>query len=216
MRKSLVVVFVALVLAASSAVANAGTIVLDLTSDHCTGLCGPQASFGTVTLTEVDADTVTVDIVLFNGNKFVKTGFDGVVGFNLTGNQTLTVDNITTGFVLLQSGPYSQFDGFGTFEYVIDGTFKKGAGNAVPGPLSFTVSGTGLTAASFLEYSIAGGGDPAYFAVDIISGTNGNTGLVDASTSREITEVPDGGSALTLLGSALFAIGMLRRKVHRN
>ena len=91
---------------------------------------------------------------------------------------------------------------------------QKGGAGAQLGPLNFTVSGTGLTAASFLELS-TGSGQHAYFAVDILSGTTGKTGLVDAS-GFTTTEVPDGGSTVTLLGSVFFAIGILRRKLRKN
>ena len=48
----------------------------NFTSDHCTGGCGPQSSFGTVTLTQVGND-VNVVVSLLNGNQFVKTGAGG-------------------------------------------------------------------------------------------------------------------------------------------
>ena len=218
MKKSLVMAFTVLALAASSAVADAATITLDLTSDHCTGTCGgavggavAQTSFGTVTLTDTVAGTVAVNITLLNGNRFVTTGFDGVVGFNLIGNPSVSYTGVTSGFVGQNYGPYTQFDGFGTFEYAITATFGNGA-PGVAGPLNFTVTGAGLTSASFLEKSTAGD-DLAYFGVDILSGTTGKTGLVDASVaSVPDTPVPDGGSTAALLGSALLAFGIVRGK----
>jgi len=223
MKKSLVMAFTVLALAASSAVADAGTITLALTSDHCSGTCagagegGPaQTSFGTITLTDTVAGSVAVNITLLNGNKFVATGFDGVVGFNLINNPTVSYTGVTSGFTGLPYKPYDKFDGFGTFEYAIAANFGNGAGNAVAGPLNFTVTGTGLTAASFLEKSTAGD-DQAYFAVDILSGSNGKTGLVDASVaSVPDTPVPDGGSTAALLGSALLAFGVVRGKLSKS
>jgi hypothetical protein len=71
-----------------------------------------------------------------------------------------------------------------------------------------------VTVDNFAELSSASGGSvQAFFAVDIISflpGFGGNTGWVDASTPG--TSVPDGGATITLLGSVLFGLGMLRRR----
>jgi hypothetical protein len=71
-----------------------------------------------------------------------------------------------------------------------------------------------VTIASFAELSI--GSNQAFFAVDVISSLPGftpNTGWVDASTPGT---VPDGGSTAMLLGSVLFGLGMLRRRLGRN
>ena len=48
--------------------------VYDLTLDHCTNPCGPQASFGTIT-TSVDGDNTGMDVsvMLLNGNSFTNT-----------------------------------------------------------------------------------------------------------------------------------------------
>ena len=40
-------------------------------------------------------------------------------------------------------------DGFGYFEYGVRNNTGNGGVNALPGPLAFTVNGTGLTIASF-------------------------------------------------------------------
>jgi len=214
MKKTLGMALVALALVGSATVANATPITLNILSDHCTGGCGPQTGgFGTISLTEVDFNSVAVVINLLNGNKFADTGFDGIVGFNLIGNPTVTYTDVSAGFEGLGYGPYSKFNGFGTFEYAIAGTFGNGGGNAVFGPLMFTVNASSaITAQSFLEFS-SGKGESAYFVVDILSGTTGNTGLVDVSTIPN--RVPDGGSTATLLGSVLLGVGLLRQRFGR-
>jgi len=66
----------------------------NFTSDHCTAACGPQSSFGTVTLTQVGSN-VNVVVSLLNGNQFVKTGAGGNMYF-LFDNAGITLANITS------------------------------------------------------------------------------------------------------------------------
>ena len=67
---------IGLLLAASSARAD----LFNLTSDHCSGGCGPQTSFGTVELTQVGAN-VNVTVSLLNGNQFIETGSGAMMNF---------------------------------------------------------------------------------------------------------------------------------------
>src|SRR5262245_11234705 len=57
----------------------------DLTSDHCTGAggCGTPP-FGQVLLVQNGAN-VDIDVTLFNGNKFVKTGSADFQNFKFNG-----------------------------------------------------------------------------------------------------------------------------------
>src|SRR5262245_46669104 len=74
------------------------------TSDHCggTGTClTGQTSGGTVTVTQSATDTLSFDVQLANGNKFVNTGFDASFGFNLAGISTITYAGISSGFALV-------------------------------------------------------------------------------------------------------------------
>ena len=57
----------------------------------------------------------------------------------------------------------------------------NGGGNGFAGPLSFRLTGTGLTLDDFAEKSI-NGDVAAFFALDIYSKATGNTGLVDCCT----------------------------------
>jgi VPDSG-CTERM motif len=183
-----------------------------LTSDHCTGGCGPQpGGFGTVTLTQVGAN-VNVTVNLINGNQFVKTGSGGSMYF-LFDNAGITLANITNiSPALLGGNPLSAFqgpimaDGTGTWQWGIGCALcPNGGAGAFPGPLSFTVTNTTL-AAMEVGHLVNGVGIEIFVA-DILSGTNGNTGPVDAHGGM----VPDGGATVMLLGTALGMLGVVRR-----
>jgi len=162
------------------------------TSDHCDPLCGPQPTgFATITGTQVGVDTVSVTITPLNGNGLVG-GLNGLTTFtfNSLQNQAITfnfganaalfdVSNSATNTA--NAGAISQ-DGFGTFEYGFNYIGGNGGSNPFTGPLTFTLSGAGLTLASFTELSTNPPGNvPAFMALDIISalGGVGNTGVVD-------------------------------------
>ena len=106
------------------------------------------------------------------------------------------------------AGTYHE-NGTGDFEYGVVWGGGSGGGNADPNPvLSFTITGTGLTLAS-LEQNAAG----QFFAADIISGTTGNTGAVDASQALPPTSIPEPETyALMLAGLGLMGFVARRRK----
>lgn len=185
----------------------------NFTSDHCTGGCGPQP-FGTVTLTQVGND-VNVVVSLFNGNKFVETGA-GNNNYFLFDNAGITLANITNisapfapGALTATIGGHA--DGTGNWMWGITcPTCGTGGGNAILGPISFTVTNTTL-AAMEVGHSVSGFGTELFVA-DILSGTTGNTGPVDVNTPAV---VPDGGATVMLLGGALGALGIARRYLKR-
>jgi hypothetical protein len=187
-----------------------------LTSDHCSGTCGgganPQPSFGTIVVTDLPGDVLGFNITLINGNKFVQTGLDLTFGFNLAGNPTLTYSGLSSGFTIpggtsptQTSGTYHE-NGTGNFQYGVVWGGGGGGGNADTNPvLSFSVTGTGLTLASLQQNAVG-----QYFAADIISGTTGNTGAVDASL---VTSVPEPETYATMLaGLGLLGFVAARRK----
>jgi hypothetical protein len=202
------VVALFLLLAVGATSASANTLTFNLTSDHCTGGCLPAGgSAGTIVLTDTGTGTVSVSVTLGSAFKFVSTGFQTDFGFNLTGTPTITYSGVTSGFAATGGSPQSagslMMDGTGSFQYGVTCTAcGSGGSNPQTGPLNFTISGTGLSTASFTT-----NGANQYFAVDILG--QGNTGAVDASLAPT---VPDGGMTLMLLGGALVGLETLRRK----
>jgi hypothetical protein len=202
--------------------ASAETITFQLTSDHCNGAggcLGGASSAGTVTIKDVSAGVVSVDVTLNAGFKFVSTGMETDFGFNLAGGPTITESALTTGWTpenivnntesaLLGNNGFHD-DGTGFFEYGETCTIcGNGASNAQPGPFDFTITASGLTTASFIRNAPVGGAAQGqFFVVDLI-GNGGNTGPVDAS----FAVVPDGGMTLMLLGGVLVGLETLRRR----
>jgi hypothetical protein len=196
--------------------ASANTVQYLLTSDHCSngGCLSGQGSAGTITVTDVSGG-VTVDVTLNSNFGFINGGFDAVFGFNLLNTPSITYSGVNSGWVVVGGNPQSastanngnglHMDGTGYFQYGLDcpvAACGHGASNPYYLPLDFTITGTGLTTASFTTNAIG-----EYFAVDII-GPNGNTGGVDAS----VQGVPDGGITVMLLGGALVGLATLRRR----
>ncbi len=191
----------------------------DLTIDKCTGGCGTPP-FGTVTLTDVGANQVQVQVDLADPNEFVATGFPGSFGFNIDGAPTISVSFVNPpsnpsdwSLVSTQSGAL-QFDGFGNFMYAIFcDSCGKGASNPNPGPLEFIVTAPGLTASSFEVLSGVPPGDTQVFFVADIIGATGLTGPVGGGESGGGPGVPEP-TSLLLLGSGLVALALAasRRK----
>lgn len=204
------------------------------TSDHCTDGCGPQASgFATIFGTQVDANTVSVTITPLNGN--------GLVG-GLNGLTTFTFNNTTNAAITFNFGLNAALfdvsnsatntanpgsinnDGLGQFEYGFN-YIPPGGSDPFFGPLTFTLSAAGgLSLDSFAELStIPPGNLPSFFALDIISGTNGRTGVVDCCEGvinplqPPPPEVPIPG-AVWLFGTGLACLYALnrRRKAKKN
>jgi len=203
----------------SSQAAYATTIQYDLTSDHCTGTCGPAGTlFGTITLTDI-AGGVQLRVDLAAGFVFIKTGSEDVaVGFNLTNNASITEG---TGALAnsdwdLKSGTAGSLhlDGFGNFEYGLRCLVcGPGASSPAGSPMIFNIIGA-VNVANFVELTTGGASDHPYFAVDVYSSITGKTGWVDASEPGH--SVPDGGSTAMLLGSAMVGLSVLRRKFGSN
>ena len=186
--------------------------VYDLTLDHCSVACGPQASFGTITTSD-DADGVGMDVsvVLHNGNSFTNTGLNAFV-FNLSGTPTITIANVVSSpsadtFSLNLPAPTpggNHQDGFGNWPYALELNGQQGGGGG-PTNLSFEIKGAGTDLASFIPVFDSVDNKNVYFSADIYSGTTGATGPVGAT----LTAVPEPATwALMLFGLGAIGAGM--------
>jgi len=184
-----------------------------LTSDHCTGTCGPGGTvFGTVNVTQSAVDSLTFVVALNNGSSLINTGFPVTVGFSLTGIGSVTYTGLTAGFSIAggtnpQANGALHVDGFGDVGFGVLWDLQGGCCGTTGG-LSFTITAPGLSLANLLEP----------FVADILSGLNGNTGLVDASqpgTPRTVgVPGPVLGAGLPglLSGLGLWFLNRMRRR----
>jgi len=204
MKKYLVILFCLVGLAVSQA-ANALTINYLLTSDHCTSGCGPAGTiFGTVTLTQ-NLTTVDITVHLATPFAFAKTGSadDQAFKFNATGVALgdITVDAHTP-TLTADAGAFNG-DGTGTFGFgIICASCGGGLSNGFTSDIVFHVANA--TIADLTAPNLNGN----VFVADVGNTSTGATGPIDATTPS----VPDGGSTVTLLGSVLLGLGLLRRR----
>lgn len=208
-----------LVLVTMTTPAKADTIY-DLTIDNCSGGCqpgSPGTSMGSITLHDNGGGSVTVTVQLVSPLELVNTGLHETIDFNLTGITSINLSGMSTHLINLDTGTNGgtqtaktdntdHFDGFGNFEYAIALDTAQGAGGAIPTPVSFTVSATGLTVDSFATDGI---GANTFFGVDVYNSLNGNTGPIGGSTPRTTATEP---SSLVLLGSGLLGFAVVRRR----
>jgi hypothetical protein len=220
-RNSALIVGAAVMFGLTLGASNASADPIDfetfqLTSDHCGGGggCGNQTPFGVVTVDEFADGSLLFNVHLLNGNTFVNTGFPLSFAFNVTGVSSVTYSLLTNGWGvpdgtgtdgMTQAGANYHQDGTGFFQYgVLWGTGGGGAGTSQD--LNFKISGTGLSLDALSKNA-----NGQFFAADILSGTTGQTGNVDASTGGGKTPfggTPDGGSTILLLGLSLLGLGI--------
>lgn len=222
MRKLLLAVAAACVLPLLGGPANADpiSVVFELTSDHCTGGClTDQDRAGTVTVKQQDPgdDTLLFSVQLEHGNQFINGGFDASFGFNLDGFASVLYSaiNPAANYTIPNSVGNTQtsgslhMDGTGFFQFGLDG-IGSGGSDPLGDTLSFTISAGGLSLASLTQNA-----EGQFFAVDIISGTTGFTGGVDASvvctSCNPDIDTPEP-TSLLLVGSALLGLGIARRR----
>jgi hypothetical protein len=169
----------------------------------CTTRDSGCGTFGTVTVSSVSSTEVKVNVTLASGDDFVKTSAGHALSFDLSGNPSITISNLTSGFTATStsSGHSTSTNGTGFFEYWIDTGLSR-----ISGPLNFdvTVAG-GIKPESFIQNL-----DNLFFSVDIGINCNKNgcrySGNVAAPTGVD-PPVPEP-SSLSLFGFALVTLGL--------
>jgi hypothetical protein len=221
---SLIAVALAAFPSGKSAKADA---IYNLTYDSCSGGCGNgqgtnNNSFGTVTLSQVNADQVLVTVQL-NTNVSLDTDFVNTgngsnhqpFAFNLDTSGTISGISNTNYFAVGPTG--DSISGLGTFSNTIACTNAcppGGSGADQLGDLlSFRVTNnSGLSISDFVANTPNG----HFFAADVL-GPSGNTGEVAANDAPTITTGGDGDpsvpepSSLALLAGGLLCIQGVRR-----
>jgi hypothetical protein len=208
--------------------ALASTITYSLTANDqsgtmCTTGC-PGAPYGTVAVSTVQTNEVLVSLSLNPGEVFSLPGGNGAgmpLLFDLSGNPTVTVSNLSTltpgvsgkpvgTLALHQSSSGIMADGTGSWNYDIScTTCGTGTSGQYTGVISFDLTATGLTPASFAKNTKG-----LFFGTDIgiPNGSGGYTTGDVAATAGTPVPLP---AAAWLLCSAVGGLGAFaRRKRH--
>ena len=160
--------------------------------------------FGTINLNLNGSGGIDVSIAMAPG--FGIFGQGGAFGFNVVGSTAgLTITGLSSGF---SQGAAGQMDGFGNFQFVING--PPPAGNP-PTALSFTVSRTGGFSSVFdiVTGSACANADQCDFAAHVYAFGSGLTGFA----GNGVTPEP---ATLVLLGSGLLGLGGYVRRRTKN
>ncbi len=195
--------------------------------------CCGSGPFGTVDLAQTTSSLVTATVTLNNPYLFVDTGGAGAFTFNIANivfsNLTFVVNpaSVAAGFssTVSGNGTFNQHeDGFGFFDYAIQGDANHTSGGSTPigQLLTFTIptkDASNLPLSDF-QLNSTGGGTASFIAADIIRPASGNlsavTGFVgsDPGGGPPQSVVPEP-STMGLLGTVLVGLGWaVRKKLH--
>jgi hypothetical protein len=183
------------------------SVVFTLNADGCSGGCGNNGqnttnnNFGSIQLTDNGAGTVSV-VVTLNGAEFENSIGQEAIAFVLPSLPSLSITNISAGYSQAAGSSFAMApfgSGGSPFNEAIH--CNACASSPQPGPLSFTVSATGLTWQSFQA-----NGNGYSFAADVIGLGLGRTGDVGSNTAPVIQTPEPATAGMLASAGALFGI----------
>lgn len=177
---------------------------------------------GKVDVTDNGAGTLTFNVTLFGGYQF--TDHADIFGFSLAGDPTITYSafsSFITGGV--QSANKTTMDGFGKFDYVVQGAGADNGGSVLHGQsLTFKITAAGLDLSDIALSDK--NGSTIFFAAHVCEAGASATACGSAVTgfAGGGPVLPPGGNnpvplppAVLLFGSALVGLGYLNFRRRR-
>ena len=169
--------------------------------------------YGQVEVTDAGGGSLNFTVTLFDGLKFTDTGVaHSAFTFSLAGAPVVTPSGLPSDYSFTRNPDMVQNSPFAYFDYAVtcmDSCRPSDGGRA--GPLSFTITGAGLTLASLASATGTFGGQTVLFAADTIS-TAGVTGAIGGGPIAG--GVPEPATwAMMIIGMGMVGMGLrLRRR----